>query len=56
MGLQTTKNILLPRLDRIKDEETKRVFQQLLKAIQKMNQITSGDLAGHEERITVLEP
>jgi len=55
MGLKTSKNILLPRLDRIKDPETKKVFQQLLKAIQTMNQSISGDLVGHEERITDLE-
>jgi len=52
MGLKISKTILLPRVDKIKDEEVKRVFQRLLDAIQKMNQTTYGDLVGHEERLT----
>ncbi len=56
MGLKTSKSILLPRLDRIQDKETKEVLQRLLKAIEKMNQMTCGDLTGLEERITALEP
>lgn len=55
MGLKTGNKILLPRVDKIKDEETKKVFQRLLKAIEKMNQTTLGDLTGHEERISTLE-
>lgn len=56
MGLKTSNNILLPRVDEIKDEEVKRVLQQIQKAIQKMNITTYGDLTGLEERITELEP
>lgn len=56
MGLKTSNNILLPRLDKIQDPEVQRVFQQLLKAIQRMNVTTYGDLTGLEERITTLEP
>ena len=55
MGLKTPKNLLLPRADNIKDPETKRVIQQILKVIQRMNQTTYGDLSGHEKRITDLE-
>ena len=56
MGLKTSNNLLLPRIDKIKYPETKRVIQQMLKAIQKMNITTYGDLTGHEERISDLEP
>ena len=52
MGLRTPKNLLLPKADNIKDPEVKRVFQQLLNSIQKMNQTTCGDLTGLEERLT----
>ena len=55
MALKTPKNLLLPKADNIKDQETKKVIQQILKIIEKMNQITFGDLSGHEERITDLE-
>lgn len=55
-NLKTSKNVILPRLDKIRDPEVKRVFQQLLKVIQKMNITTCGDLTGLEERITTLEP
>ena len=56
MGLKTSKNVILPRLDKIQDPETKKVFQRLVKAIERMNQTTCGDLTGLEERITTLEP
>ena len=52
MGLKTAKNVLLPRVDNIKDPETKLVFQRLLKVIEKMNRTTCGDLTGLEERLT----
>ena len=55
-NLKTSGNILLPRLDNIRDPETKRVFQQLVKAIEEMNITTYGDLTGLEERVTDLEP
>ena len=52
MGLRTPKNLLLPKAENIKDPEVKRIFQQMLNVIQRMNQTTSGDLTGHEERLT----
>jgi len=52
MGLKTSNKILLPRVDNIKDREVREAFQQLLNAIQKMNQTSYGDLVGHEERLT----
>lgn len=56
MGLKSSGKILLPRLDKIKDPEVRKVFQQMMKAIQGMNVTNYGDLAGLEERITELEP
>ena len=53
--LKTSNKVLLPRVDKIRDPETKKVFQELIKVIQKMNQTTSGDLTGLDERITALE-
>lgn len=55
-NLKTSGNILLPRLDKVQDPETKRVFQQLLRTIREMNITAYGDLMGLEERITTLEP
>jgi len=52
MGLKTSNRILLPRVEKIKDPEVREVFQRLLIAIEKMNQTISGDLVGHEERLT----
>jgi len=52
MALKISKSILLPWIEKVKDPEVKRVFQQLLKAIEKMNVTTYGDLVGHEERLT----
>jgi len=52
MGLKTSKKLLLPKADNIRDPETKRVFQQMLNAIQRINKTTCGDLTGHEERLT----
>ena len=55
MALKTPKNLLLPKADNIRDPETKKIIQQMLKIIERMNQVTFGDLSGHEERITDLE-
>jgi len=56
MGLQVGKTVILPRLDRIEDPETKRVFQQLLKAVRELNGIYYNDLTHLEKRIVDLEP
>jgi len=55
MGLKVSKNVILPRIDKIQDPETKRVIQQLLKIIQDTNSNNYSDLKYLEERITVLE-
>ena len=55
-GLKVSKNVILPKLDRIKDPEVKRVLQQLEKVIQEMNSNNYSDLAHLEERIVALEP
>ena len=55
-NLKTSGNILLPRLDRIQDKETREVLQRLVKAIKEMNITTYGDLTGLEERVSDLEP
>lgn len=56
MGLQVSKNVILPRIDNIKDPETKRVIQELLRVIQRMNTTYYNDLASIEGRVTTLEP
>ena len=56
MGLRVSKNLILPRVDRIQDPEVKKVIQELLKVIQETNANNCSDLANHEERITTLEP
>jgi len=56
MGLQVSKNIILPRADRIKDPEAKRVIQELLRVIQRMNTTYYNDLVHIEGRVTDLEP
>jgi len=55
-GLKVSKNIILPRLDRIKDPEVKRVLQQLEKVVQDMNTTYYNDLVHIEGRVTALEP
>lgn len=55
-GLRVSKNIILPRVDKIQDPEIKRVIQQILKVIQETNANNYSDLVNHEERITTLEP
>lgn len=55
-GLRVSKNIILPRVDGIRDPEIKRVIQQILKVIQETNSNNNSDLVHLEERITALEP
>jgi len=54
-GLKVSKNVILPRLDKFKDPEVKRVLQQLEKAIQDMNTTYYNDLVHLEDRIAKLE-
>lgn len=55
MGLRASKNIILPRIDRISDPESKRVIQELLRIIQELNSTNYSDLAYLEGRIKTLE-
>ena len=55
MGLKVSKNVILPRIDKIQDPETKRVFQQLLKVIQDLNATYYNDLVHLEGRVKELE-
>ena len=55
MALQVSKNVILPRTDRIKDPEVKRVIQETLRVIQRMNTTYYSDLVGLEKRIYDLE-
>ena len=45
MGLKVSKNVILPRIDRIQDPEAKRVIQELLRVIQDLNATYYNDLA-----------
>jgi len=54
-GIKVSKNVILPRLDRIKDTETKKVLEQLFKVIQDMNSNNYNDLTYLEDRIYTLE-
>lgn len=56
MGLRVGKILVLPRVDRIKDPETKRVVEEALRVIQKTNADNYSDLVYLEARITALEP
>jgi len=56
MGLRVGKILILPKVDRIKDPETKRVFQEILRVIQKTNADNYSDLVSLEKRIADLEP
>jgi len=56
MELRIGKVLILPRVDRIKDPETKRVVREVLKVIQKANADNYSDLVGLEARVTELEP
>lgn len=50
--LKIGKNLILPRLDSIKDPEVKRVLQEILRVLQESNSINYSDLAGIDERLT----
>jgi len=56
MGLQVSKNIILPRADKIQDPEAKRVIQELLRVIQRMNTTYYSDIIWIEGRVGDLEP
>ena len=55
-GLKVSKNLILPRLDKIRDPEVKRVLQELLRVLQNTNSVNYSDLAHLEERMGALEP
>jgi hypothetical protein len=54
-GIKVSKNVILPRLDRIKDTEMKKTLEQLFKVIQDMNSNNYNDLTYLEDRIYTLE-
>lgn len=56
MGLRVGKILILPRTDGIKDPETKRVIEKILRVIQETNANNYNDLVHLEERIGALEP
>jgi hypothetical protein len=56
MGLQVSKNIIFPRVDTIRESETRKFMQDLLKVLQQMNTTYHNDLSHLEERIKALEP
>jgi hypothetical protein len=56
MGLRVGKILILPKVDKIKDPEAKRVIQQLFRVLQEINANNYSDLAGLDGRVTELEP
>ena len=56
MGLKTGKNIILPKIDRIEDSETKKVLEEILRVLQDINYNNYSDHAHIDERVRVLEP
>ena len=44
-SFKTSKNVILPSLDKIKDPEVKRVLEQTHKAIQEMNGNSYNDIS-----------
>lgn len=54
-GLKTGKYLILPKIDRIEDTETKRVLEEILKVLQDMNYSDYNDHAYIDERLKVLE-
>ena len=54
--LKINKNIILPSIDVIKDSEAKRIMQDILNAIQGLNQAVYNDLTYLDEKISDLEP
>ena len=55
MGLRVSKNVILPRPDYIKEVETKKVIQELLRVIQTMNNSYYNDITYLESRVYALE-
>ena len=55
MGLKVSKNVILPKTDRIEDIEARKVIDQLLRVIQDMNTIYYSDLTYLQEQITDLD-
>ncbi|MCJ7790532.1 MAG: hypothetical protein MUP69_10245 [Candidatus Atribacteria bacterium] len=53
--LKINKNIVLPKIDSIKDENTKRIMQDILNTIQGLNQTVYNDLTYLDEKIADLE-
>lgn len=53
--MRVSKSIILPRVDNVKDPETKRVIRELLKVIQKLNDDNYDDHNYFEGRIYALE-
>ena len=51
MGLRVGKVLVLPRTDRIKDPETKRVIEEVLKIIQEVNANNYSDLVYLDEKV-----
>ena len=56
MGLKVGKILILPRIDKIKDPETKMVIEKLLRVIQETNANNYNDLVHLEGRVKDLEP
>jgi len=56
MGLRVGKILILPRVDKIKDPETKRVIEKISRVIQETNANNYNDLVHLEKRIKDLEP
>jgi len=54
-GLRVSKNVILPRTDKVKDPETKRVIDELLRKLQEMNQVYHNDITYLESRVYSLE-
>lgn len=55
MGLRVGKVLVLSRVDRIKDSETKKVVQEIIRVIQETNANNYSDLVYLEARIKALE-
>jgi hypothetical protein len=54
-GIKVSKNVILPKLDRVRDTEMKKVLEQLFKVIQDINSNNYNDLTYIEKRVYDLE-
>jgi len=54
-GLRTGKNLILPKIDRIEDPETKKVLEDILRVLQDMNYSDYNDHTYLDERLKDLE-